>query len=58
MFKLKMQILLYLSKRSQYPVTGLPEVAFVGRSNVGNSIINAITNRRKLKVSKPQEKQD
>lgn len=40
-------------KRSQYPVTGLPEVAFVGRSNVGkSSIINAITNRRKLaKVS-------
>jgi GTP-binding protein len=40
-------------KREQYPITGLPEVAFVGRSNVGkSSIINAITNRKKLaKVS-------
>ncbi|MDY6228161.1 MAG: ribosome biogenesis GTP-binding protein YihA/YsxC [Clostridium sp.] len=40
-------------KRDQYPVTGLPEIAFVGRSNVGkSSIINALTNRRKLaKVS-------
>ncbi|MDZ7543319.1 YihA family ribosome biogenesis GTP-binding protein, partial [Clostridium perfringens] len=36
-------------KREQYPITGLPEVAFVGRSNVGkSSIINAITNRKKL----------
>lgn len=41
-------------RKNQYPVTGFPEVAFVGRSNVGKStIINAITNRRKLaKVSK------
>lgn len=40
-------------KKDQYPVTGLPEIAFVGRSNVGkSSIINALTNRRKLaKVS-------
>ena len=40
-------------KRDQYPTTGLPEIAFVGRSNVGkSSIINALTNRRKLaKVS-------
>jgi len=40
-------------KKNQYPQTGLPEVAFVGRSNVGkSSIINALTNRRKLaKVS-------
>lgn len=40
-------------KRDQYPVTGLPEIAFVGRSNVGkSSIINAMTNRKKLaKVS-------
>ncbi|GAB6169437.1 ribosome biogenesis GTP-binding protein YihA/YsxC [Clostridium carnis] len=40
-------------KRDQYPITGLPEVAFVGRSNVGkSSIINALTNRRHLaKVS-------
>lgn len=33
----------------QYPVTGLPEIAFVGRSNVGkSSIINALLNRRGL----------
>lgn len=40
-------------KREQYPIDGLPEVAFVGRSNVGkSSIINALTNRRHLaKVS-------
>lgn len=40
-------------KREQYPVDDLPEIAFVGRSNVGkSSIINALTNRRGLaKVS-------
>lgn len=36
-------------KREQYPVEGLPEVAFVGRSNVGkSSIINSLTNRKML----------
>jgi len=40
-------------KKEQYPINGLPEIAFVGRSNVGkSSIINALTNRKKLaKVS-------
>ncbi|MGL5615813.1 MAG: ribosome biogenesis GTP-binding protein YihA/YsxC [Sarcina sp.] len=40
-------------RKNQYPETGLKEVAFVGRSNVGkSSIINALTNRRHLaKVS-------
>ena len=40
-------------KRNQYPIDGRNEIAFVGRSNVGkSSIINALTNRRKLaKVS-------
>lgn len=40
-------------KKSQYPIDGYPEVAFVGRSNVGkSSLINSITNRKKLaKVS-------
>lgn len=40
-------------KREQYPIDNRVEVAFVGRSNVGkSSIINALTNRRKLaKVS-------
>lgn len=39
--------------KSQYPETVIPEVAFVGRSNVGkSSLINNLTNRRKLvKVS-------
>lgn len=37
----------------QYPDVNIPEVAFVGRSNVGkSSLINTLTNRRKLvKVS-------
>lgn len=36
-------------KPSQYPITGFPEVAFVGRSNVGkSSIINTLLNRKNL----------
>lgn len=40
-------------KPNQYPIDDRPEIAFVGRSNVGkSSIINALTNRRHLaKVS-------
>lgn len=47
-------------KREQYPDDNLPEIAFVGRSNVGkSSIINSLTNRRGLaKVSQTQEKLD
>jgi GTP-binding protein len=34
---------------SQYPVDGLPEIAFIGRSNVGKStLINAFLNRKAL----------
>lgn len=34
---------------SQYPVTGLPEIAFAGRSNVGkSSLINSLVNRKSL----------
>lgn len=36
-------------KPSQYPDTLVPEIAFVGRSNVGkSSLINCLTNRTKL----------
>jgi len=36
-------------KPNQYPSTGYPEIAFVGRSNVGkSSIINALVNRKSL----------
>lgn len=54
MFKIKnSEFITSAVKKEQYPETGLPEIAFVGRSNVGkSSIINALTNRRKLaKVS-------
>jgi GTP-binding protein len=37
------------TRQSQYPETGLPEVAFVGRSNVGkSSLINTLVNRKRL----------
>ncbi|MBL0700881.1 MAG: YihA family ribosome biogenesis GTP-binding protein [Desulfosarcina sp.] len=36
-------------KPSQYPQTGLPEIAFAGRSNVGkSSLINRLINRKRL----------
>ncbi len=36
-------------KHEQYPKTGLPEIAFVGRSNVGkSSLINTMVNRKAL----------
>jgi GTP-binding protein len=40
-------------RKDQYPIDFRPEIAFVGRSNVGkSSLINSITNRRHLaKVS-------
>ena len=37
------------ARQSQYPQSGLPEVAFVGRSNVGkSSLINTLVNRKRL----------
>jgi GTP-binding protein len=36
-------------KPSQYPESGTPEIAFIGRSNVGkSSLINTLVNRRRL----------
>ncbi|PKM50934.1 MAG: YihA family ribosome biogenesis GTP-binding protein [Firmicutes bacterium HGW-Firmicutes-7] len=36
-------------KMEQFPTTGLPEIAFAGRSNVGkSSLINGLINRRAL----------
>ena len=36
-------------KPSQYPQSGLPEIAFAGRSNVGkSSLINTLINRKRL----------
>lgn len=44
-------------KREQYPDDNLPEIAFVGRSNVGkSSIINSLTNRRGLAKVNPLNK--
>ncbi len=49
----KSEFIISAVKRDQYPTDSRNEIAFVGRSNVGkSSIINALTNRRKLaKVS-------
>ncbi len=49
----KAQFVISAVKKAQYPEDGRPEIAFVGRSNVGKStLINTLTNRRKLvKVS-------
>ena len=39
-------------KEAQFPQTGLPEVAFVGRSNVGkSSLLNSLLNRKKLALT-------
>lgn len=36
-------------KKTQYPQTGMPEIAFAGRSNVGkSSFINKMVGRKKL----------
>lgn len=42
-----LEIKMSATKRQQYPVEGLPEIALVGRSNVGkSSCVNALLNRR------------
>ncbi|UJA34037.1 ribosome biogenesis GTP-binding protein YihA/YsxC [Clostridium sporogenes] len=49
----KAEFVISAVNKAQYPGDGRPEIAFVGRSNVGKStLINTLTNRRKLvKVS-------
>ena len=43
------------TKISQCPATGLPEIALIGRSNVGkSSLINAFTNRKALAKTSSQ----
>jgi GTP-binding protein len=43
------QFLTSATKPSQYPLSDLPEIAFVGRSNVGkSSLINTLVNRKRL----------
>jgi GTP-binding protein len=51
---LELQFVMSAAKVDQLPETGVPEVAVVGRSNVGkSSLINALSNRTGLaKVSK------
>lgn len=41
------------TQRAEYPRNGLPEVAFLGRSNVGkSSLINALVGRKAARVSR------
>lgn len=43
------EIVISCSSPKQFPETGLPEVAFLGRSNVGkSSLLNALVQRKKL----------
>ena len=45
----KAEFIISAVEPSQYPETGWPEVALVGRSNVGkSSLINTLTNRKSL----------
>ena len=44
-------------KKEQYPATGMPEVAFAGKSNVGkSSLINCMINR--IGAHKPEPRQN
>jgi GTP-binding protein len=49
LFALSCDFLLAAADPAQFPNSNLPEVAFIGRSNVGkSSLINAVTGRKKL----------
>ncbi|MDW7652303.1 MAG: ribosome biogenesis GTP-binding protein YihA/YsxC [Bacillota bacterium] len=46
------QFVISAAAASQFPTENLPEVAFVGRSNVGkSSLLNALVNRKKLALT-------
>ncbi len=46
---LKAEFVKSVNDPGQFPTDGLPEVAFLGRSNVGkSSLINALAGQRKL----------
>ena len=45
----KSEFLISAASKAQFPESDIPEIAFIGRSNVGKStIINSLTNRRGL----------
>ena len=49
LFQKKCSFFFSVDEKGKYPESYLPEVAFLGRSNVGkSSIINALVNRRNL----------